>query len=313
MERIPSNDFLEFNPNSLQYLRELYNLQNPLRLKEAINILEDWIKKQEHFVKKQYPRDYLERGIILGKGSIEKVKNKLDVLSTYRTLLPTYFEMFDPEPLKETDMLLDTLLPKMTEDHYRVYILKVTQKDGEKIPSDNMNFYRCFIALCEYIHTYDYCNGVVMILDYTEANVIDIAKTLDILQVHQVIKILVEGYGLRLKGIHIVTPSKLANVIVAFFKQATSEKIGRRIFLHKTFDTLYESIPKDILPADLNGHQKSLKQMHIDMINSLSSEEFSAHLDEMRGACTNENFRQKDKFNHDFMGTPGSFRSLCLD
>lgn len=54
MESIPKDEIFEFNNDTLQYLRKQYNLDKTGRIDEAINILEEWIKKQSHFVKKEY-------------------------------------------------------------------------------------------------------------------------------------------------------------------------------------------------------------------------------------------------------------------
>lgn len=45
---------LDYNSDTLQYLRKIYNLDSQERIDEAIDILVKWIQKQEHFVKKEY-------------------------------------------------------------------------------------------------------------------------------------------------------------------------------------------------------------------------------------------------------------------
>ena len=54
MESIPKDSILEFNPDTLQFLRQQYNLDKPGAIEEAINLLEEWIKKQPHFRKKDF-------------------------------------------------------------------------------------------------------------------------------------------------------------------------------------------------------------------------------------------------------------------
>lgn len=48
-------------------------------------------------------------------------------------------------------------------------------------------------------------------------------------------------------------------------------------------------------------------------INVLSSKEFQEYYQTIKQAVTNENYRATDKFNNDYMGTAGTFRSLSLD
>lgn len=54
MEAIPSNQLLEYNSDTLTFLRKQYELDKPGRMEEAIEILQDWLKKQDHIIKKNY-------------------------------------------------------------------------------------------------------------------------------------------------------------------------------------------------------------------------------------------------------------------
>lgn len=54
MESLPGGIILEFNANTLQAVRTEVNLDDPKRLNEAIDLLESWMKKQNHFVKKDF-------------------------------------------------------------------------------------------------------------------------------------------------------------------------------------------------------------------------------------------------------------------
>ncbi|KOB66339.1 CRAL/TRIO domain-containing protein [Operophtera brumata] len=38
-----------FHPDTLTYIRRQYNLDNPGEMDRAIDILEEWLKKQNHF------------------------------------------------------------------------------------------------------------------------------------------------------------------------------------------------------------------------------------------------------------------------
>ena len=70
-----------------------------------------------------------------------------------------------------------------------------------------------------------------------------------------------EGYGLRIKQIHIITESKMVDALITFLKQVMSSKLGGRIHSHKTLDTFYEFIPKDILPEEYGGKERSLQTL----------------------------------------------------
>ena len=70
-----------------------------------------------------------------------------------------------------------------------------------------------------------------------------------------------EGFGMRLKGIHILSESKMVDSLTKIFKQMFSAKIGGRIYVHKTLDTLYEHVPREILPVEYGGQEKSIKKL----------------------------------------------------
>lgn len=67
---------------------------------------------------------------------------------------------------------------------------------------------------------------------------------------------------MKLKGIHILSSSKLIDILISILKQILSEKLIKRIFVHKTMDTVYEHIPKDILPSEFGGEERSIKELH---------------------------------------------------
>lgn len=45
---------LEYNSDTLDFLRKQFDLDKPERIEDAVRILEEWLEKQDHFVKKKY-------------------------------------------------------------------------------------------------------------------------------------------------------------------------------------------------------------------------------------------------------------------
>lgn len=54
MESIPENRILKFKPDSLDYLRNQYGFDTPKRMNDAIDTLQEWAAKQEHFTVKSF-------------------------------------------------------------------------------------------------------------------------------------------------------------------------------------------------------------------------------------------------------------------
>lgn len=63
---------------------------------------------------------------------------------------------------------------------------------------------------------------------------------------------------MRLKGLHILTVSRATDVLVKILKQIFSAKMGNRIHVHMTLESLHEHVSKDCLPEEFGGQQKSL-------------------------------------------------------
>lgn len=54
----------------------------------------------------------------------------------------------------------------------------------------------------------------------------------------------------------------MVDALVTLFKQVLSTKLGDRIHVHKSIDTLYDSVPKEILPVEFGGDEISLKKLN---------------------------------------------------
>ncbi|KAH9637787.1 hypothetical protein HF086_007816 [Spodoptera exigua] len=54
MKLLYENQLLKMPPGTVQNIRKIHDLDKPERLDEAIKILDDWIQKQDHLVKKDF-------------------------------------------------------------------------------------------------------------------------------------------------------------------------------------------------------------------------------------------------------------------
>ncbi|CAB3245629.1 unnamed protein product [Arctia plantaginis] len=314
MERLSDTRVLKFRPNTLEVVRKDVDLDQPLRMTEALDILENWVKMQAHFTKRDFPRDYLETTLIAAKGLVERAKERLDKLCTFKTLMPEFFTVSD---VREEFLPLQTIistanLPRLTPEHYRVYLSKT-------VSEENLNstilftFYRYLTMISEYFKKFEYCAGFIVILDYSEVNILNLVTKINPMDLRKIITLMTEGYGMRIKGIHVITSSKMVDNLIGLLKQVFSEKLSARIRTHKSIKAIYEFVPKEIMPSDYGGEEKSLKDLHGDWIDTISSEEFLDHFKEMNKAKTNESYRQANKFNESYIGMPGSFRALSVD
>ncbi|XP_030031246.2 alpha-tocopherol transfer protein-like [Manduca sexta] len=159
----------------------------------------------------------------------------------------------------------------------------------------------------------DYVNGLVIILDYRDVNVMEYLTAIDFTEVHSFITILVHGYGMRIKNIHAITSSKRLKAIVDILKKMFGPKMASRFQIHDDVKTLHEYVPKNILPSELGGEERSIVTLFEEWRDVLSNESNKQFFKEMSRAVSNESSRMKEKLSGMDLGLAGSFRSLSVD
>ncbi|KAG6448145.1 alpha-tocopherol transfer protein-like [Manduca sexta] len=308
-----TQDLVQLNPDSVKYIRKLYGFEDEKKLEEAIDILDAWIKKQNHFTKKDFPRKYLESTILANKGSIERSKSKLDKLCTLRAILGFFFKFSNIRTDFSNFFKATTLipLPKLTDKHYRVILLRNQNNEYfDKTPFTD--YYKFMLIYCEYLLMHDYSDGMMFLIDYTDTNVMKVMNQLNITEFKQFSTLITEGYGTRIKGVHIITTSKTIEMLLNIVKPVFSQKIANRFSVHSSLDTLQEIIPKNVLPVEYGGTERSYKEIKDSWIELLSSKESMEYLKASREATVNEAYRLKSDYN-EHLGLAGTFRTLSID
>ncbi|XP_038213634.1 clavesin-1-like [Zerene cesonia] len=313
MQFKPNNNLLHLRPDSTDVILKEYNLDKPGAMEESIKILREWVKKQPHFTRTDFTDGYLRSTILEGKGSIEKAKQFIDRMCTLRTLLPQCFGVIDVRnDFKNVfEVTTPVILPNLTKEHYRVFISKLNTNvtDSAQIA----NYFRYGYLIGDYIKAHDIVTGYRLIVDFTDINMMDLLTKLNPMDLRHALTIYLEGYGMKIKGIHLITASKFIDGLIVLLKQILKPKVGGRIYVHKTCEDLHEIIGKDILPEEFGGYEKSLKAIHEDWLEELSREELKKYLRDINSAKTDEACRPSVKFNEDYAGMPGTFRVLSLD
>lgn len=91
-----------------------------------------------------------------------------------------------------------------------------------------------------------------------------------------------------------------------------SEKIQKRVQVHKNFDSLHKSVPKSILPKEYGGDYKSISEISEDWNNILIKKR-NHFLEDVKYG-TDESLRPGIPKNPSTLfGVEGSFRSLNID
>ncbi|KAJ0173136.1 hypothetical protein K1T71_011312 [Dendrolimus kikuchii] len=313
MEYIPEHPLLRYKPDTMIALRKKYNLHKPGDMDRCVDILKEWIKQQEHFTKKDFSKEQLERFLMTLKGSIERTKLQLDKLCTMKTLLSRFFESCNAKNdfLHIKNKLIVGILPGMTEDYYRVCIGKVLYN---KVDSKALlSAFQLGLMICEYFKSFDYNDGVIAIADFRGIDLMEFVSAINFIDLREAIMIGMEGYDTRVKGIHFISNSKAVEILVKLIKQLLSKKISERVHVHNSNETLYEHVPRELLPTDYGGEEKQYKEICDDWTKELSTEKNVKFFEEMKNARTNETLRRAINFNENYIGMAGTFRNLTVD
>lgn len=311
----PESQLVRYGPQVVADIRKENNLDNKQNREQAIAIIDKWLQTQEHLIMKDYNKAYIERCIVTSKGSLERAKKQIDKMCTFRTLMPKYFDttnLMESEIARMLDRGYFALVPTLTEEYHRVVIVKV-RADSDISQTDYNLLFKFFVITAEYLKSNDYCRGFTLIGDIFDTSAADVLSKLNLVDLQQFIPIITEGYGTKIKGIIFLTGSKFIDGFVRIVKPFFSEKIASRIHVASTIEGLKEFLPVDILPEEYGGKEQSIKILHANLVKCLSSEAHQELLKEMHQARTDESKRQRDKFNDQYMGMPGTFRTLSLD
>lgn len=313
IEKLPVLGFFKVKPDQLYEVRKLFNLEKPERIKEAIQLLKDWLEKQDYFNMKDYPDEYLERLLILNKGSVERAKSCFDKLCTFRTIWPQYFTAVDINSFREYFKVFNSIaLPGVTPEYARVNLFKINSNVplGAELIKEYIKY---SIILCEYMKKYDYPNGFVIMLDYRDVNLLDLLAILSPSQLQQMVHLYMGGFGMRIQGVHLITKSKVSDALVSLAKQVVSKKLADRVHVHRSLETLYDFIPKKILPAEYGGDGEPFDVMMENFLKELGSKEHIEYMKKTQKATVDLSKKPKDGSIDDYMGISGSFRTLSVD
>nr|XP_012146517.1 PREDICTED: uncharacterized protein LOC100877368 isoform X2 [Megachile rotundata] len=278
-----------------------------------VEIIKEWLSKQPHLP----PFDDDARIMTFLRGSkfsLEKCKKKLDMYFTMRAAIPEFFTNRDitrPELREITKIVQIPPLPGLTKNGRRVIVMRGIDKD---LPTPNVAEVMKLVLMIGDVRLKEEQVGVagdVYILDASVATPAHFAKFTPAL-VKKFLVCVQEAYPVKLKEVHVVNVSSVVDSIVNFVKPFLKEKIRNRIFMHSDMNTLYEYIPKEILPTEYGGDAGPIQAIQDTWIKKL--EEYGPWFAQQESVKTNEMLRPgKPKTHDDLFGLDGSFRQLMID
>ncbi|XP_050353686.1 alpha-tocopherol transfer protein-like [Nymphalis io] len=122
-----------------------------------------------------------------------------------------------------------------------------------------------------------------------------------------------EAYRVKVKGFHVINAPGFIEKIVYILKSVLKEKIMNRIYIHNSYEELYEAIPKEVLPQEYGGDLPSCSKLSEQLKNYLKTEEANEIIEHSSKIVSNETKRSCIRFNEEYLGMPGSFKRLNVD
>ncbi|XP_043274949.1 alpha-tocopherol transfer protein-like isoform X2 [Venturia canescens] len=259
------------------------------------------------------PERRLEHFLISTKLSLERAKQRLDLYYTVRRLVPELLAERDPrgpDVAQFRQIFQWTCLPKLTPDKYRVTILKCIDGDASKFHPWTLFKYTFMIADVRISECR--CLGDIYIYDLAGIKIGHVTK-LTPGTIKKALVLVTKAYGSRIKGIHFINSPSFVDRLVTLLKSVMKPKLASRVHVHSVNSTsLYDVVPKSILPVDYGGDQPAMEQLSKSWDDKLY--EWSDWFLAQEKCIVNEKLRCGTTVDVDeLFGFSGSFRNLEVD
>ncbi|XP_061392296.1 alpha-tocopherol transfer protein-like, partial [Musca vetustissima] len=225
---------------------------------------------------------------------VEETKKLLERNYFLRNKTPQIFIDRNPEDEVTRKSFLNVEmvpLPGLTADNYKVLCFRLINKDAKA--QNNIEESKAFFMMTDTRFTFDdvtdnfsvtpppptetatddedidddmskLSNGEIHIVDIANYTLRHIAN-MSLMVMRAYMNFLQEAYPVRLKAMHIINCPAQVNHMVRITKPFIREEVFNMTHFHtKGLETLYEQVPRDILPLDYGGNARSLAEISSD-------------------------------------------------
>ncbi|KAK9892802.1 hypothetical protein WA026_021994 [Henosepilachna vigintioctopunctata] len=276
----------------------------------SVEVLKTWLVQNENFSENAAHENMLKVALLNCKMSVEKAKRTYEGYLTVKTQYADFFEKLIPneEFKKIADLSINIIMPKLLPDLCRLHISKITDSFGEA--ADGLDYYimPLMIAQLRILNDFFLSNEILIDMENISLKVLlKFTPSVNYKLVH-----LLSAVNLRVHHIHIINAPPIYDKIFFLLKSFLPAKFVDKVLNHASLEELHKHVPKDYLPSDYGGTEKSMKEMQ-----ELWSKELEANDSVLRDF---RNLKVKSITQHSRqilddmgMGVEGSFKTLTID
>jgi len=293
--------------------KEMEHKKNPELKEEDLNYLKEWIKKQDHL-----PQNIPDNLLILFLHScyyrLEPTKQTLDTYFTVRTHVTEFFinrsiTRNDVSEAIKTAYILP--LNGTTPAGYKVLLCRLLRTDPSLyVFADAMKVFTMITDVWLYLE--GSAPGHVIVLDMAGVSFGHVTR-LSLGVMKKILFYLQEAMPVRLKGFHYINIVPFMDTIMGMMKPFMKKELIDMLQFHPTgSETLFSSVPKDLLPNEYGGKGGSLQELQEKWVKNLES--CSLWFEQDENLRVNESKRTgASKSASQLFGVEGSFKKLSID
>ncbi|XP_069683237.1 clavesin-2-like [Periplaneta americana] len=279
--------------------------------KENIDYLRDWVSKQPHL-----PSGVTDEQLILflncSQHSLEACKQTIEAYYTIRT----HVEFFKNRNLHSSEL-------QQALSIFEIGLTSKMDKDGNlivfgRLIDSDVNKYSCDDTMKTWFMVQDITllekgavHGFIIVFDTKEFTAGHLTK-LKLSSLKNYYMYIQDAFPGVVTCIHFINSSPFTEMFMNISKPFLKKNLVEKICIHSTMETLYEYIPKELLPKEYGGELDSLTHYNKEVRRLL--EEYSDWFQKDEVFRVDESKRQgRAKNAGDVFGVEGSFKKMDID
>jgi hypothetical protein len=283
---------------------------------QALAQFREWIAKHPHIKKCRTDAVFLLRFLRTKKFSVRAACEMLEKYLTIRELYPAWFRRLDIED-PELEEIIDSgyLVPLLQRDENGRQILftNAGKFDPYRFTAAQMARTHSLISEAFFDEEENQVGGYTYINDESGLSMGHVSLW-SFVDIRNILKCIQDSTPMRHKETHFINVPSYAFKLIEFVKSLLSEKLRKRIQLHRDMDEFKSKVDVKILPAEYGG-TVPLKVMIEKLKQRLREKRLAIlALDDMEIEVTKNstNFGGSEDVDID-AGVVGSFRKLEVD